>query len=196
MQYYGFSMYEEFNFQTSTHTAESDTGGVMMNMVVKSGGNEFSGDAIALYNATSLQGEPVETGANPITRAVDVNGTLGGPIVRDKAWFFTAYRYWVHDQEVSVPADYVGAQPIDDNRIRNLSGKFTWQASDNDRLFGDLAAELEAALPPAGFNPYRAVPDELRSLPGSVGRQLHRFLQPGARRLGASRPPFRQAWWA
>ena len=134
MQYYGFSMYEEFNFQTSTHTAESDTGGVLMNMVVKTGGNEFSGDAIALYNATSLQGEAQEPGANPITKAIDLNGTLGGPIVRDKVWFFTAYRDWVHEQEVSVPADYVGPQPIDDNRIRNLSGKFTVQASDNDRL--------------------------------------------------------------
>ena len=160
MQYYGFSMYEEFNFQTSTHSAESDTGGVMMNMVVKSGGNEFSGDAIALYNATSLQGEPVETGANPITRAIDVNGTLGGPIVRDKAWFFTAYRYWVHDQEVSVPADYTGPQPVDDNRIRNLSAKFTWQASDNDRIFVTLQRNWKQRFHRRD-NPYRAVPDDL-----------------------------------
>ncbi len=160
MQYYGFSMYEEFNFQTSTHSAESDTGGVMMNMVVKTGGNEFAGDAIALYNATSLQGEPVETGANPITRAIDLNGTLGGPIVRDKAWFFTAYRYWVHDQEVSVPADYVGAQPIDDNRIRNLSGKFTWQASDNDRIAVTLQRNWKQRFHRRD-NPYRAVPDDL-----------------------------------
>ena len=160
MQYYGFSMYEEFNFQTSTHSAESDTGGVLMNMVVKSGGNEFAGDAIALYNATSLQGEPVETGANPITRAFDLNGTLGGPIVRDKAWFFTAYRYWVHDQEVSTPADYVGPQPVDDNRIRNLSGKFTWQASDNDRIAVTLQRNWKQRFHRRD-PPYRAVPDDL-----------------------------------
>ncbi|MYH21868.1 MAG: TonB-dependent receptor [Acidobacteria bacterium] len=160
MQYYGFSMYEEFNFQTSTHSAESDTGGVMMNMVVKSGGNEFSGDAIALYNAVDLQGEPVETGANPITRAIDLNGTLGGPIVRDKAWFFTAYRYWIHDQEVSVPADYVGPQPIDDNLIRNLSGKFTWQASDNDRIAVTLQRNWKQRFHRRD-NPYRGVADEL-----------------------------------
>ena len=160
MQYYGFSMYEEFNFQTSTHSAESDTGGVLMNMVVKSGGNEFAGDAIGLYNATSLQGEPVETGANPITRAIDLNGTLGGPIVPDKAWFFTAYRHWIHDQEVSVPADYVGPQPIDDNRIRNLSGKFTWQASDNDRIAVTLQRNWKQRFHRRD-NPYRGVADEL-----------------------------------
>ena len=160
MQYYGFSMYEEFNFQTSTHSAESDTGGVLMNMVVKSGGNEFSGDVIGLYNATSLQGEPVETGANPITRGIDINGTLGGPIVQDKAWFFTAYRHWIHDQEVAVPADYVGPQPIDDNRIRNLSGKFTWQPTDADRLAVTLQRNWKQRFHRRD-NPYRAVADEL-----------------------------------
>ena len=160
MQYYGFSMYEEFNFQTSQHTAESDTGGVSMNMVVKTGGNEFSGDVIGLYNATSLQGEAEEPGANPITKAVDINGTLGGPIVRDNAWFFTAYRHWDHNQEVSVPADFVGAKPIDDNRIRNLSGKFTWQASDDDRLSVTLQRNWKQRFHRRD-SPYTAVADEL-----------------------------------
>lgn len=160
MQYYGFSMFEEFNFQTSTHTAESDTGGVHVNMVVKSGGNDFSGDAVALYNATGLQGEAQEPGANPITRSIDANATLGGPIVRDKVWFFTAYRHWVHDQEISVPADYTGATPIDDNRIRNISGKFTWQPTDNDRLSALYQRNWKQRFHRRDA-PYTAVPDEL-----------------------------------
>ena len=160
MQYYGFSMYEEFNFQTSTHSAESDTGGVLMNMVVKTGGNEFSGDAIGLWNAVDLQGEPAEAGGAPITKSLDINGTLGGPIVRDKAWFFTAYRDWIHEQEVSTPADYVGPQPIDDNRIRNLSGKFTLQATDNDRLSVTLQRNWKDRYHRRD-PPYTAVADEL-----------------------------------
>jgi hypothetical protein len=160
MQYYGFSMYEEFNFQTSTHSAESDTGGVLMNMVVKSGGNEFSGDAIGLWNAVDLQGEPAEAGGAPITKSLDINGTLGGPIVRDKAWFFTAYRDWIHEQEVSTPSDYVGPQPIDDNRIRNLSGKFTLQATDNDRLSVTLQRNWKDRYHRRDA-PYTAVADEL-----------------------------------
>ncbi|MCY4626345.1 MAG: TonB-dependent receptor [Acidobacteria bacterium] len=160
MQYYGFSMYEEFNFQTSQHSAESDTGGVLMNMVVKSGGNEFSGDVIGLYNVVDLQGEPAEAGGAPITKSLDINGTLGGPIVRDKAWFFTAYRDWIHEQEVSTPSDYVGPQPIDDNRIRNLSGKFTLQASDNDRLSVTLQRNWKDRYHRRD-SPYTAVADEL-----------------------------------
>jgi len=190
MQYYGFSMYEEFNFQTSQHTAESDTGGVLMNMVVKTGGNEFSGDAIGLWNAVDLQGEPAEAGGAPITKSLDINGTLGGPIVRDKAWFFTAYRDWIHEQEVSTPADYVGPQPIDDNRIRNLSGKFTLQATDNDRLSVTLQRNWKDRYHRRD-PPYTAVADELARFQRSVGRQLHRLLQPGARRCGAPRSAFR-----
>ena len=160
MQYYGFSMYEEFNFQTSTHSAESDTGGVLMNMVVKSGGNEFSGDAIALYNATSLQGEAEQPGANPITKAVDINGTFGGPIVRDKAWFFSAYRHWDHNAEVSVSSSYTGPTPVDDNRIRNLSGKFTWQPTESDRIAVTLQRNWKQRFHRRD-PPYTAVADDL-----------------------------------
>lgn len=160
MQYYGFSMFEEFNFQTSMHTAESDTGGVYMNMVVKSGGNEFSGDGVVLYNATGLQGEAEEPAGQPITRSVDGNGTFGGPIVRDKAWFFAAYRHWVHDQEVGVPADFTGPKPVDDNRIRNLSGKVTWQPTDNDRLFVMYQRNWKQRFHRRD-PPYTAVADEL-----------------------------------
>ena len=44
MQYYGFEMYEEYNMQTASGSAESDVSGVYMNMVTKSGGNRFSSD--------------------------------------------------------------------------------------------------------------------------------------------------------
>lgn len=160
MQYYGFSMFEEFNFQTSTHSAESDTGGVHVNMVVKSGGNDFSGEAIGLYNATGLQGEADELSSNPITKSIDLNGTFGGPLVRDKAWFFTAYRHWIHDQEVTVPDDYVGEKPIDDNRIRNISGKLTWQPTDNDRLSALYQRNWKQRFHRRDA-PYTAIPDEL-----------------------------------
>ncbi len=159
MQYYGFAMYEEFNFQTSTHSAESDVAGVYMNMVTKSGGNEFSGDVVGLYSNESLQGEAEEQGANPIKRSIDINGTLGGPVVREKAWFFGAYRHWIHDQFIGTPEDFEGAVPLDDNRIRNLMGKITWQASDNDRL-AVMAQRNWKQRFHRRDNPYTAVPDE------------------------------------
>ncbi len=50
MQYYGFEMYQEYNMQTASGTAESDVSGVFMNMVTKSGGNRFASDAQLLLH--------------------------------------------------------------------------------------------------------------------------------------------------
>ena len=108
MQYYGFEMYEEYNMQTASGTAESDVSGVYMNMVTKSGGNRFTSDHNFYFMNDALQGSNVDddlcrqlglqpgcesqTGAagNPVEISYDYSGTLGGPIKRDKAWFFGA----------------------------------------------------------------------------------------------------------
>ena len=60
MQYYGFEMYEEYNMQTASGTAESDVSGVYMNMVTKSGGNRFTSDHNFYFMNDSLQGNNVD----------------------------------------------------------------------------------------------------------------------------------------
>jgi outer membrane receptor for ferrienterochelin and colicin len=65
----------------------------------------------------------------------DFNGTLGGPIVREKAWFFGSYRHWRLDQFQIGATNPDGSQAIDDNRIRNAMGKVTYQVNPNVRTF-------------------------------------------------------------
>ena len=60
MQYYGFEMYEEYNMQTASGTAESDVSGVYMNMVTKSGGNRFTSDHNFYFMNDALQGNNVD----------------------------------------------------------------------------------------------------------------------------------------
>ena len=100
--------------QTASGTAESDVSGVYMNMVTKSGGNRFTSDHNIYFMNDALQGNNVDdelrarlglqparqTGAagNPIDISYDWSSTLGGPIKRDKAWFFGALRWWRLDQ--------------------------------------------------------------------------------------------------
>jgi hypothetical protein len=144
MQYYGFEMYEEYNMQTASGAAESDVSGVYMNMVTKSGGNRFSSDNNFYFMNDALQGSNIDddlrtrlglapgtqTGAagNPIDISYDWSSTLGGPIKRDKAWFFGALRRWRLDQFQIGARNADGSQAIDDNRIENYMGKVTWQA--------------------------------------------------------------------
>src|SRR5687767_14077538 len=149
MQYYGFEMYEEYNMQTASGTAESDVSGVYMNMVTKSGANRFSSDHNFYFMNDALQGTNVDdslrsrlglaagqqTGAagNPIDTSYDWSSTLGGPIKRDRAWFFGAVRRWRLDQFQIGALNRDGSQAIDDNRIRNFVGKGTWQTTPNIR---------------------------------------------------------------
>ena len=66
-----------------------------------------------------------QTGAagNPIDISYDWSSTLGGPIKRDKAWFFGALRWWRLDQFQIGALNPDGSQAIDDNRIDNFMGK-------------------------------------------------------------------------
>jgi hypothetical protein len=149
MQYYGFEMYEEYNMQTASGTAESDVSGIYMNMVTKSGGNRFTSDHNFYFMNDSLQADNIDddlrarlglqpgqtTGAagNPIDYSFDWSSTIGGPIVRDKAWFFGGLRWWRLDQFQIGATNPDGSQAIDDNRIRNFMGKGTWQTTQNVR---------------------------------------------------------------
>ena len=149
MMYYGFEMYEEYNMQTASGTAESDVAGVFMNMVTKSGGNRVNSDHNFYFMNDALQGSNIdddlrrrlglqagqESGAagNPIDISYDWSSTLGGPIKRDAAWFFGAIRWWRLDQFQVGAANPDGSQAIDDNRIRNFMGKATWQTTPNIR---------------------------------------------------------------
>ena len=89
---------QEVQVLTGGYQAEfgRSTGGVF-NVVTKSGGNEFHGNVFNYDRHQSFTPENVErrknkelvTFANRIA-SYDVGGSLGGPIVRDKVWFFGA----------------------------------------------------------------------------------------------------------
>ncbi|MFN2446912.1 MAG: carboxypeptidase regulatory-like domain-containing protein [Vicinamibacterales bacterium] len=149
MQYYGFEMYDEYNMQTASGSAESDVAGVYMNMVTKSGGNRFSSEHNIYFMNDSLQGDNVDDGlrqrlglqpgqqtgaaGNPVNISYDWSSTLGGPIARDKAWFFGAVRWWRLDQFQIGATNPDGSQAIDDNRIRNMMAKVTYQVAPSAR---------------------------------------------------------------
>ncbi len=149
MQYYGFEMYEEYNMQTASGAAESDVSGVYMNMVTKSGGDRITSDHNFYFMNDELQttniddelrrrlgiaeGEQSAAAGNPIKISYDWSSTLGGPIVRNRAWFFGALRWWRLDQYQIGALNPDGTQGIDDNRIRNFMGKATYQFNQDTR---------------------------------------------------------------
>src|ERR1700730_6258155 len=93
---------QEIVLLTSGIGADTDTSGVQVNVVPKSGGNTFRGnflitgvnDKFQSGNLTpELQARGLNTTAS-VKQIYDVGGGFGGPVKKDKLWFYTAHRWW------------------------------------------------------------------------------------------------------
>src|SRR5688572_21264205 len=93
---------EEVSVMVSGGMAESDVGGPVMNLVPKSGGNRFAGQVFWNTAGDWSRGDNLDdhlrTLQTPITLgpgiigSYDFNPSYGGPIKRDRLWFWGAFR--------------------------------------------------------------------------------------------------------
>ena len=147
---------QEVAVDTASAGAEYTTGGVRINVIPRDGGNTFNGALYVSYANPSWQ-------ANNITRALkdrgidsgdrlkdnfDFNPGFGGPIRKDKVWFFLSARYkntanyatgmyydknfnnpnvWVFEPDLSRPA----ANP---SIWKGGQLRLTWQASAKNKI--------------------------------------------------------------
>ena len=85
----------EISVQTNDYTAEvGRTGGAVINIVTKSGTNAFHGSAYEFFQNDALNAYPYQFGQNlpkPKLRQNQFGGSIGGPIVKDKVFFFGDY---------------------------------------------------------------------------------------------------------
>ena len=81
---------EEVTFSTSGGLGESETGGLTMNVVPKTGGNRVSGSVFFSGTNDSLQSKKASFGLvpTPYDYIYDLNGAVGGPIKQDRIWYF------------------------------------------------------------------------------------------------------------
>ncbi len=99
---YNSQTIQEVVIETGGTSAEAMTGGVQLNIIPKDGGNNWSGSFNSSFTRPSLQSDNLDddlrarglqTGAS-IKQFKDNGGAFGGPIARDRLWFYTAHRYW------------------------------------------------------------------------------------------------------
>jgi hypothetical protein len=85
---------EEFKVQTNDYSAEFGRGnGAILNAVIKSGTNAFHGDVFEYLRNDVLDASPffVITSQKPAYKQNQFGGTIGGPIQKDKTFFFGDY---------------------------------------------------------------------------------------------------------
>jgi hypothetical protein len=141
MIYYDQGMFEEVNYMTSAIPAEQLAGGVSINMVTKDGGNLWRGNARYNFANDDLQAEnwadvqrinPNFLG-NPTKKTYDFNMSGGGAIVQNRVWVNGTIRKWVVNKLVSA-RNSDGSQALDDNDLKNYSGKLVTQLTTNNKL--------------------------------------------------------------
>ncbi len=136
-------------FQVITGGMDAEYGRAMggaVNIVTRSGGNEFEGDAMLLYSNSDMQvykplpeekGVPVPENANQM---LAVN--LGGPIVKDKLWYFVGtqlsrnlYTPAMTKEIRDIRPTDQGPVPTRDWKSAYLFGKLTWQPVPKHRFW-------------------------------------------------------------
>ena len=140
--YFNDGLMQEIAYQTSSLPAEAPVGGVQINMIPRDGGNEFHGSAFATGANTSMQSnnnkpEYIALGfkaQNKVQSVYDINATLGGPVMRDRLWFFGTFRRWSANNYLGNTFTSTGAQGVDDQRITDYTLRLTLQASRKNKI--------------------------------------------------------------
>ena len=144
-QFFGdYNTYDQVSVSGAAKGAESQSPGATLSFVVKSGGNKFSGAYLLAWQDGAFQGDNVtdslrkqgfDPGNNKFTRYNDVSLDLGGPIVRDKLWFYAAYGY--NYAGLMIPG-FISTKTNEQveyfTRLDNPTLKLTYQLSKNNKL--------------------------------------------------------------
>jgi hypothetical protein len=139
---------QEYTVEVGSLSIQAEAAGVWQNAIPKQGGNEFHGLVFGNYTNDHLQST-----SNVANRALaatlpknwDFNPAIGGPIRKDKLWFFGSYRDWgIYEHPAGA---YFDTDPLDFAYIPDLSrpavnettnksfdARLTWQATQKHKL--------------------------------------------------------------
>ena len=142
--YHNQSAYEEMSYQVVAGSAESQTGGVRINMIPKQGGNRLSWDAVATYSNENLQSEnnDADLMAKGLTvppnlhQMRDYNFSIGGPIKRDRVWFFFSPRVWGAENYILNQYFPDGSPARDESLLQSYTTRITANLSSKHKITG------------------------------------------------------------
>ncbi len=113
--------------------------GGIINIVTKSGGNEFHGELGSLiwdHNLRAKRKEQIAIAVEPVTSKYNFFGNLGGPILRDRLWFFISDNLWRAAEDMEEASVGWLAIPEGKRRVNtnNIFGKLTLAPFQNHTL--------------------------------------------------------------
>ena len=107
---------QEFRVITTNAPAEfGRAGGAIQNIVTKSGTNAYHGSGYYFLRPKGLAATPTFASEKPDFKNEDYGGTIGGPVVKDKTFFFVSY----HGLRSSIPVEAGNRVTVPTQRMRN-----------------------------------------------------------------------------
>jgi hypothetical protein len=137
-----YNFIREVRVRTGGYEAEyrSALGGIM-EVVTNTGSNKFHGQVFGFFTNSGLSGSPetnVFVSEPGDFTAYDFGFSVGGPIVKDKLWYYGAFNPTYRNEDISIPDQGIYQ---DKHNIYRFAGKLNWRANDkNDfvlSVFGD-----------------------------------------------------------
>src|SRR3989441_4267002 len=148
--------FEEANFRSGNGPAEASTGGLVFNMISRTGTNRLHGGT--MFNGTNshlafdnvsgtlrtelLRNVPASVLAKrpdlkptaDIRYLFDYGGWLAGALKQDKLWYSTSFHHSQILQYLVGSYNPDGTSVPDDNMLWNFSGKLSWQTTQKSQL--------------------------------------------------------------
>ena len=145
--------YQEYSFDVSASSAEQETGGVRINMVPRDGSNNFKGGFNASFANNNLAANNITDALrtaglhdpNNVKTLWTVNPTFGGPIKKDRLWFFATYSkeradtyiagtYYNKTLGAPIYTPDLSQQAVDDVWFDDSALRLSWQASPRNKF--------------------------------------------------------------
>ena len=136
--YFNYDNFDAIHVATAGQAITQQTGGVGINLIVKRGTNLFHGNVRGYFDNGSMESSnvPDELLSNRITPATadhtkqisDYGVEIGGPLMRDRAWFYGSYSA----QDVQL-VRRTGTL-VDETKLKNPDLKVNWQATRKDMV--------------------------------------------------------------
>jgi hypothetical protein len=149
---------QEISFVTNGGLGESETAGLVMNLVPKTGGNKVNGSLFFSGTGEKLESDNLTqalkdqglAAATPTNKVYDLNGSIGGPIRQDRIWYFANARTQgstkiianiFYNQNAGDPAKWTylpdtSKPEYTDRTWENGDVRITWQATPRNKISG------------------------------------------------------------
>jgi hypothetical protein len=157
--------FEQVTVETQGMSADRSTGGVQMTIIPKDGGNRLSGTVRSIHTAPSWQASNVTSdlrarglSSTPaVKKHYDTGFGVGGPVARDRLWYFGAARWQVNQQyqqgnfynklqgTLFYEADPTRLAHSDDY-FKDYGLRLTWQAAQKHKIVASFNSQRNQFL--------------------------------------------------